>query len=70
MNSRRFIVAPDAEGAAIVAEQLIALEGTMSALGRKRTWAAQGAMPSVYAVRRIARAAKMSMQATMNPEIK
>jgi hypothetical protein len=34
MNSRRFIVAPDAEGTAIVAEQLIALEGPMSALGQ------------------------------------
>jgi hypothetical protein len=38
MNSRRFIVAPDAEETTIVAEQLIALEGPMSALGQQQTW--------------------------------
>jgi hypothetical protein len=36
MNSRRLIVAPDAEGTTIVTEQLIALEGPMSALGQKQ----------------------------------
>jgi hypothetical protein len=41
MNSRRFIVAPNAEETTIVTEQLIALEGPMSALGQKRTYAVQ-----------------------------
>jgi hypothetical protein len=47
MNSRRFIVAPDTEETTIVTEQLIALEGPMSALGQKRTYAPQQAMSAL-----------------------
>jgi len=47
MNSRRLIVAPDAKGTTIVTEQLIALEGPMSALGQKQTCAVQNVMSAL-----------------------
>jgi hypothetical protein len=52
MNSRRFIVAPDVKETTIVAEQLIALEGPMSALGQKQTYAVQHGMSALPRKRR------------------